>query len=386
MQRISLHLYQSTLTHESRILKETTSLIAADLVDRCIVLGIWDKGLAEKEEIAKGITFLRFKLLTRIPGMNRFSRIFYLTEWLIRSAWYLRKFPNSVVHCHSVLTLPLGAWAKRSLGCYLIYDAHELETERNGLKGVQKTFVKFLERTLIDDADDIFVVNSTIRDWYVSKYGERVAACTKVLRNFPAASVIPAKATSLRATLKIPDDELLFLYQGFLGKGRGIEILLKVFSRMGDRKHLVFLGNGELAPLISEYKKKHPQIHLHPMVPPSEVLNYTTEADVGLCLIEASCLSYQYSSPNKLYEYLRSGLPVVTSDFPAMSEVVRTHDCGWSVAVEEKSVFDFLSSLDYRAIEACRTRVLECRDQFTWESEKAILLQTYSEKFSEASI
>ena len=51
-------------------------------------------------------------------------------------------------------------------------------------------------------------------------------------------------------------------------------------------------------------------IRLHPAVRPQILAEYTASADVGMCLIEDTCLSYRYCMPNKLFEYFAAGVPL----------------------------------------------------------------------------
>ena len=70
------------------------------------------------------------------------------------------------------------------------------------------------------------------------------------------------------------------------------------------------------------------RFHILRPVPPAEVIPLARTADVGMAIHSNNGLSRQFALPNKLFEYLAAGVPVVTSDFPAMADLVKEHDVG----------------------------------------------------------
>jgi glycosyltransferase involved in cell wall biosynthesis len=121
---------------------------------------------------------------------------------------------------------------------------------------------------------------------------------------------------------------LIFIYVGILGRGRGIEELLKVFSDPDVPAHLVCMGYGDLAATVASFAKNNSRVHLHPPVPHHLVVEYASGADVGLCFIENVSLSDYYCLPNKLFEYCFAGIPVLASDFPEIRQIVERFALG----------------------------------------------------------
>ena len=91
------------------------------------------------------------------------------------------------------------------------------------------------------------------------------------------------------------------------------------------------MGYGEFESKIQSLSKSYNNIFFHEAVSPDVVLNYTASADVGIALIENTCLSYNFCMPNKLFEYAMSGLPVIVSDMIEMSNFVKTHQMGITI-------------------------------------------------------
>ena len=258
----------------------------------------------------------------------------------------------------------------------LVYDAHELETERNGWSRARKEIGKLVERILIRQADGVIVVSESIAKWYRDNYSLKNVY---VIYNFTYKHVEQGAyhAKVFRKRLKLRDDEILFIYQGALGRGRGIEILLNVFSKVDKIKHIVFMGYGDLEKAVKNWESKYSNIHFQPAVKPEEVLLYTSAADVGICLVENLCLSYYCTMPNKVFEYVSSGLPLIVSDFPEMAKIVDHNECGWKVSLDEGSVTDLINKISKEEIEQKRSNVLKCRDDFLWEKQEKKLLTIY---------
>jgi glycosyltransferase involved in cell wall biosynthesis len=176
---------------------------------------------------------------------------------------------------------------------------------------------------------------------------------------------------------KIRGDDILFIYQGGLSKGRGIQIILDAFTKVNRKKHIVFMGRGPLEEVIKEYEKQFSNIHLHPPVKPEEVLRYTSSADIGVSLIENTCLSYYYSLPNKVFEYLLSGVPMIVSDFPEMGQFVDENNCGWKVSVDSGAFVKLIETISHEDIIEKKNKVLKCKNNYGWHKEEEALLRIY---------
>ena len=137
------------------------------------------------------------------------------------------------------------------------------------------------------------------------------------------------------------------------------------------------MGYGILESLIKEFEKNSSNMHFHPAVTPEDVIPYTQSADVGISLIENICLSYFYSLPNKVFEYLMSGLPLIVSDFPDMGKIVEESKCGWKVPVNENSLIELIEKLSKEDIQEKRANVLRCRNNYSWENEVKKLVRIY---------
>jgi len=278
------------------------------------------------------------------------------------------------VQANDLSALPIG-WAIASrMRVPLIYDAHELETEINGLRqgSIQQRLMMWLEKKLISKTDATVTVSTNIADWYSKNYG---IPKPSVVRNIPFLRNHVPEAVPLKNELGIPVDSLLFLYLGYLCPGRGIRQMIEIFSQAHLDRHILFVGSGDLAPMIRRSSAEHVNIHILPAVPPDRVVNYAAGADIGMCLIETISLSDYYSLPNKLFEYILAGLPVCINDFPDQRAIVESYDCGWVLGCSTENLVSFVNNLTKEMISQKKIGIIKAQKSLSWENEAIIYLK-----------
>jgi glycosyltransferase involved in cell wall biosynthesis len=371
-----VHIIATPFKHESRVLKECRAAFELEWGKPAMVVALWEDGVAEEELIEPGLSVWRVALKSRGWPKNLLVQVLKYFEWLYRIVARLRKEDLTIIHSHSVAALPVGVVLKFVTGARLVYDAHELESHANGLSPFRSRLTRWLERIWIAGADKTVTVCASIADWYGQEYSiERPV----VIMNVPGKQKdVVARSTILRELHGIPTGDLIYLYQGALAPGRGVENLLQVFSGTLHGRHLALMGYGPLEDAIMAAAARSPNIHFQPAVPPSEVLHYTAGADIGLCLIENTCLSYYYSLPNKLFEYLLAGLPVMVNDMPEQRRIVEHFRCGWVVPESLSEQAALIESIDAGGLALYQAGAAKAAEAFDWEIEAATLRQVYS--------
>lgn len=301
---LNLLIYPSSLLSSGRLGKIANSLQASGAFEETHIVGIYSGGASPSGELSKGVR------VVRLPGaelQDFLGAIRIMLFWPFRVYRHYRKQNLRAVAAQNVYLLPLAYHLAKKTGAVFAYNAHELETETIGAKGLKQKIAKFLERRYIRRADVVSVVNESIADWYRDHY-EGVSPV--VLTNTP---IDDGKTVDLRGQLGISGDELLYIHVGFLMGGRSIPLLLETFSK-NPAVHLAFLGDGYLRPQVEQFSENYPNIHLLPIVHPERVVSVVRGADVGICLIEHVSLSDELSTPNKLMEALAANIPPLSSN------------------------------------------------------------------------
>lgn len=376
MLKHNLHISFNNFKHASRVLKETQSLVVHNIVKKIFICALWEEGLAVHEQIDSQRTIWRIPLKTRPLPKNFAIQLIKYLEFTVRCLWHYRKAKIDIVNCHALAILPIGLLFKIMFGSKLVYDTHELETETNGAGGIRKKLSQWLEKGLIPYVDMTIVVGESIADIYRDMYQiERPV----VVLNCPEYQQTN-KQHYFRDKFEIPDDAIIYLYQGGFGNGRGIEIILRAFSRIEDSDNsiVIFMGYGALEKEIKMFAQKYNNIFYHEAVPPRELLYYTASADIGLSLIEKTCLSYYYCMPNKAFEYCMAGIPVIITDLYELKKHLVSNQVGWVMEHETpeallKIITEMKSDEICKYIENTRKVALK----YNWENQEKRMVETY---------
>ncbi len=372
-----LHLTHTDINKDPRIIK---SIKAIDKLSWIEVYGIgiqdsshYSRRFETKDSIdINTITLKLFsKKLTFLPNILR--HLFTLLEFLLRSFFIINKFKPSVIHCHDTLALPIAILFKVFHSkLKLIYDAHELGSNRNGIDNFFSKIVYFFEKITWRFIDHFISVSPSIIKWYEEEYGRKK---NTLILNSPEIETKKTKnSNGFRKKFLINDDEKLFIYVGEINKGRGITNLLEIFKDLKSR--ILFLGYGPLVNKVKDFEKNYSNIHYHEAVEPDSLISLIQEADVGLCLVERVSLSDYFCLPNKLFEYAFAGLPVIASDFPDIKFLVEKYDLGF--CCDSGSIKDVKKNIErYESIIKISKNDVSKLHDLSWQKQELNLINVY---------
>jgi glycosyltransferase involved in cell wall biosynthesis len=283
-----------------------------------------------------------------------------------------------VYHAHDLNTLLMGWTASRLRRKPLIYDTHEVETDRADMKF--RWWAAFLERALIHKADRVICTNQTRADFTRQRYHIPPPA---ILRNLPA-YIEPQASRLMHERLGIPADAKIVLYQGGLQPERGLEQLMEAAPEIVGGV-IVFLGSGRSKPKLMARAAElglEGKVYFHEAVPVEELPSWTACAYVGLQILQNTCFNHYSSLSNKLLEYLMAGVPAIVSDLPEMRKVIEASGAGLIVdAADPHEIARAVNML--LADRALRDRMAEnarrARAEHCWEREEHKLRDLYSE-------
>ena len=315
-----------------------------------------------------------------------------------------------IVHAHDLRALPAaravrartgGAAVAPARGAVggrestrpaLIYDSHEVfvEAGANATRpATARRALRRLERKEARDAAALVTVNDALAALLGSELGlARVA----VVRNCSPRWTPPEpRPDLLRSAAGIVRGAPVVLYHGGLAPGRGVEQLAAALREPGlESTHLVVMGMGPSRPLVARIAADPlagGRVHLLDPVPPDEMLPWVASADVVAVTIQPTTLNHRLSTPNKLFEGLAAGVPVLASDFPPMRAIVLDDPEGPLGAVcdptDPASIaagLRELLTLDPVAAAELRARCLRAAHaRYAWEAEAEKLLALYRE-------
>ncbi len=386
--RVAMLLHKS-VEFDSRVRREASALAAAGhevIVFELAPLGEnaersgqtpGDRAGADGQHILDG--FLRRSVLP--PAWLRRWLPFHLYRaaflgWFV--AGIARARPD-VVHAHDAAMLLPGILGARFTGAQLVYDSHELATSVPYRERAWAAFVAGIERMTVPHCAAVITVSEGIAQRLQARY--RLARSPTVLRNVSA--LAPDGRPGLRAALGIASDAPLVLHQGAPAPARGCEVLVKALTHLPG-VHLAFLGDGEpgyaegLRRLVAR-RGLSERVRLLPSVALEDLLAHTAEADVGVTLLQDTCLNHRLALPNKLFEYIAAGIPVVAADLPETHRLVEEYGVGWCVApADPAAVAGALRvALHDPRDPGLQERLARAGEELCWEREQQRLLALY---------
>ncbi|MFT7622767.1 MAG: glycosyltransferase involved in cell wall biosynthesis [Myxococcota bacterium] len=307
----------------------------------------------------------------RLGGVRDLVRF---AQFAARTCLQFRDY--DIWHCNDIEAYVIGLVAKLMRPeLQLVYDCHEFESERQGKSALYSRAVAMLEGLFIGQAGAVLTVSPSIADAYDQRYGVRPS----LARNVPHARP-DVSGDRFREAFPIGKDETIFLYQGAMTGGRGIEDTIEAFVGLADQGiHLVLMGFGPMQAYVEQHTASHSNMHVHPAVSYENVLEYSASADIGLMTAAPTCLSYLYCLPNKLFEYIQAGIPILCNDLPDCRALIEQYSMGeivpdtspqsWRQAVR-RMADTVLSSYD--------RGLRQARADLHWDREEQALLGAYA--------
>ena len=368
-----LHVVLNEFKPDHRVLKQCKSLVHAKYDVSVAALAKTD-GI--QRETIDGVDVHRLKLITsKLSKLRLFQFIKYIEFSII----LFRRFSHvSVIHCHDIGPLPIAFFAKIILRweIFIVYDSHEYQCHRHNSTFFSSIIIYFIERLLTPRVDTFITVSDSIAKWYQTDYKIDLP---EVILNTPEYRS-SFKTDILRFHHNIPKDHKIFLYQGLLGSGRGIENILCAMEFLKDQPiSFVFMGYGPLANIIIEQSEIFPNIYYQRSVPQTDLLNYTASADFGVNLTINTCLSRYYALPNKLFEYSMARIPCIVSDHYERANFVQQNDIGY--VIEDDNIDEIVRAFNMASTQDSSSFINNLDDvcqKYNWQNESIKLLNLYS--------
>jgi len=286
------------------------------------------------------------------------------------------KLKPAVIHAHDFEVLPAAWLVSKFTKAKIVYDAHEISTCREGFRSLRK-LIGYIEKKLMPKAAATITTTEMRAKYFVRAYG---VPRPKVLQNRPTYYELEPSAR-LRDELSLKEPWPIVVYQGGLQSGRGLERLVKAAQYVND-VYFVLIGSGRLESHLHELAKQFKvtrQVKFIPVVPLSELPEYTASADIGVQPILNTCLNHYTTDSNKLFEYVLAGIPVIATDFPEIKNIVNKYELGLLVDQSLESLVSAIKRLldNSELREKFKANTLKERRVLSWESQESALLEIY---------
>jgi glycosyltransferase involved in cell wall biosynthesis len=314
----------------------------------------------------------------------RFGMIFK-KSFLFYMFFNIRLFFSLLIHKYDLLisndldTLLPNFLVSRLKKITLVYDSHEYFT---GVPEIQdRPFVKWvwksIEKSIFPRLKYVMTVSDSIADQYESEYGLKILTVRNC--SLKTEQIIPFS----REEIGINPDHLLLILQGTgINQDRGGEELIDAVNKT-EKVSLLIVGSGDVFEILVEKVKAmglEGRIIFIRKLPWKILMRYTRSADVGLSLDKNTNQNYRFSLPNKLFDYISAGIPVISTELPEIAKILTEHKCG--VLISEPSPEEIIRAIkelrDNRDLLAeLRLNSVKASESLNWESESKKVDELY---------
>ncbi len=303
----------------------------------------------------------------------------FYAELNIRFFLHLLFAKVDLIFSNDLDTLPAAYLAAKIRGKRIIYDTHEYFTETPELVYRPRTQAiwQAIENCIFPRLSDVITVNASIAKFYGEKYNKKVHVC----RNIPS-KIVAVNKFIKKEDLGIAANKKIILYQGAVNLGRGLEWMLDAMPLI-DNAVLLIIGNGDVRKLLQERALKLgivEKVIFLGAIDTLKLQEYTRLGNIGLCLLEEAGLNYYYALPNRVFDYLNAGVPILASRFPEIAEIVELYKTGVLIDHYEplylaKIINEMLNAeFDVAHFESVAK-------EFSWEKEELVLMEIVNSTF-----
>jgi glycosyltransferase involved in cell wall biosynthesis len=240
-------------------------------------------------------------------------------------------FDPDVIHANDLPQLLPAVLAGRQLGVPVIYDAHEVYPEIATLTLEQQEQLRLKESVLVHHCAERITVNPFCAAFMEERYSSRPFHVIMNATQPSKGHVRGQTDDRLRKRLSLPPAARLLMYQGWMADvGRGLLELVAGMASVRKDVHLVMMGYGDadLFKAAAAEADVAARVHILPPVPWDELVSWSAAADVGVIPYQPVDFNHKVCSPNKLFEFISAGLPILANDLPFLTTMIEGEGFG----------------------------------------------------------
>jgi glycosyltransferase involved in cell wall biosynthesis len=241
-------------------------------------------------------------------------------------------FDPDIILAHDLDALEAGMIAAKRTGAKLVYDCHEdwlsLVQEHSWIEALAASQ---LERRALPHVD---LALAPCRPILVHLANRGVSKTLLLYNARPTATVSPAGRKFSRDYLKYAPEDFVVGYIGTLRQLRGSKtVLFEAMDQIPSMKLLVVGGPEKHARLIRYAVRRQglsDRCNITGYVSFDRLAKYYAAIDLGLLLLRDR-KNYRISLPNKLFDYMAFGTPILASDYPEIRRIIEETGSGWTI-------------------------------------------------------
>lgn len=355
--------------YDGRILKKQCATLSSHGYDVSLIV---NDSLAN--ETINGIKIIS----TNYHPKNRILRFVKSGKKILEKALEINA---DLYHLHDPDLLIVGNKLKK-LGKKVIFDSHEdypsdiasKEWLPNILrKPIAKIYEKF-EKKSLKDYDAIISVSP-----HIVERLEKINPQSYLITNYPT--------LKSDANISLSDKEFTnktLCFAGAIHKDWGHHLVIDAIELITNSKYILAGPSTEKYLSQLKQKKSWKKVDYRGIVTPTEVQEIYIKSDIGIAVHYSQSLAGKGTLGNtKLFEFMEAGLPIICSDYPLWTEIIKKYNCG--ICVDPRNVSGIKEAIEYiinhpnEAKNMAMNGMEAVRKEYNWETQKPILLKIYNQ-------
>ncbi len=368
--------------NEGRVYKESQTLAHAGY--EVTIFAMWEEGLPVTEQQGD-VNIIRLPSLIlhkiKFPFKQMRSGLLWIS-YQIQLLIHLIAYKPNIIHCMNFYTLHIGYLMKKLFNVPYVYDSHDLfigQLHMNNKPPLIKRLFMLREKFLAKNASAVIQTTESRKKQFEKWYN----ISAQVIMN---KTLSPTLGKNVSSTHNHPEicstSKKKLVYVGSVTQSRGLEQLIEATRNMNDVQ-IFILGHSSGAFGNNLLGKNKERIVFLPAVKQDEVAQALQVFDLGITLIQNSCLSYCFSCPTKLWELMSAGIPQIASDFPEIRKVIIENEIGPigrvvnpnDIKEIQNAIIEMLANPEEMYV--YRQNCLKLREILSWEKESQKLVRLY---------
>lgn len=262
-------------------------------------------------------------------------------------------------------------------GKKIFYDTHEYFTGVPELKDshFKRKVWKFFEDFIFPKLKVVYTVNDSVKNKYLEEYGNEIGVVRNVpVTRLPKTNILPAKWSN---------KTILLLQGAGINEGRGGLELLEAMKILPEKYLLLLIGSGTQWNTIKQKRLEwqlEAKVEMIEKLPPSELQKYTSLAHIGFSLDSFEDLNCLYNLPNKIFDYIHAGVPIIATAIPEVKIILDKYECGISIKTNDaNTIVQAINTMmeNKESYEIFKRNCFIAAKELCWENESKKLENIY---------
>lgn len=369
MSKTVLFIRANPVKPDSRVEKEVEALVAHGFI---VTVLAWDR--SENYPIRKEVlndslpTVDTYRIGIKAQFGSGIKNLKNLAKFQVAIRQFLRKNTFDVVHACDFDTAFTAYHTVNHKRTKFVYDIFDYYADAFSIPSFLKRWVVTCDRRIINRSDLTIICTEQRKEQIKGSSPKKII----VIHNSPPAVEVDEKIES-------PDGTVRIAYFGILAEGRLIKELIDTVAH-DSRFELHIGGFGLLENYVIETADTHGNIIFYGKVPYKKVLEIEGRCDIMTAIYDPAVKNHIYAAPNKFYEALMLGKPVIMVKDTGMSEIVERNSIGVTIEYSKDGLQQGLDRVlvileDKEKIRACMKNLYQ--DQYSWEEMSNRLITAY---------